>query len=142
MTQEALLAAGQVKYLDWITRKMLRAEPEARFVFGDNAKRVGMGGQAGAMRGEPNAIGVATKFAPGMGEADFYSAGNLRAIATVIDDLCLVGRELAKGRTVFVPRDGLGTGLSELPTRAPALANLITAFFMACPGEACPWEFV
>ncbi|MGL4640495.1 MAG: hypothetical protein ACRCVX_12305 [Shewanella sp.] len=131
-----------VKYVNWIARDMLRAEPEARFVFGDNSRRIGFGGQAKEMRGEPNAIGVATKFAPGMAESDFFADGNLRAIATVIDDLCLLGRQLANDRTVYVPHDGLGTGLSQLPQRAPAIANLITAFFHACPGQACPWEFV
>lgn len=131
-----------VKYLDWITRDMLRAEPEAIFVFGDNAQRIGMGGQAGAMRGEPNALGVATKFAPGIADADFYTEGNLRAIATVLDDLSLVGRQIAEGRTVYAPRDGLGTGLSELPARAPSIANLITAFFRGLPGQPCPWEFI
>lgn len=133
--------AGEVKYLDWITRDMLRAEPDARFVFGDNYLRVGMGGQAGAMRGEPNAIGVATKRAPGMADGDFYS-GSPADTEVVLFDLGAVIRALDDGRTVYVPRDGLGTGLSELPTRAPALANLITAFFHACPGEHCPWEFV
>lgn len=131
-----------VKYLDWITRDMLRAEPEATFVFGDNAQRVGMGGQAASMRGEPNALGVATKFSPGSSDADYYSEGSLRAIATVMDDLCLVGRQVADRRTVYVPRDGLGTGLSELPFRAPSIANLITAFFRALPGEPCRWEFI
>lgn len=131
-----------IKYLDWITRDMLQAEPGARFVFGDNARRVGMGGQAASMRGEPNAIGVATKHAPGMGAADFYSEGDLTAISVVIDDLRAVGGALHDGRTVYVPRDGLGTGLSELPQRAPSIANLITAFFRACPGEACQWEFI
>lgn len=133
---------GQVKYLSWITRDMLRAEPEAIFVFGDNGQRVGMGGQAGVMRGEPNALGVATKFAPGMREADFYADGNAEAIRIVMFDLRLIAERIGRGATVYVPRDGLGTGLSELPFRAPAIANLITSFFCACPGEPCPWEFI
>lgn len=131
-----------IKYLDWITRDMLRAEPEAFFVFGDNTRRVGMGGQAASMRGEPNAIGVATKFSPGMADADFYTSGDMRALDAVLDDLSEISVALVEGHTVYVPRDGLGTGLSELPQRAPSIANLITAFFRACPGEPCPWEFV
>ena len=133
--------SGVVKYLDWITRDMLRAEPDARFVFGDNTRRVGMGGQAGAMRGEPNAIGVATKIAPGCADTDYFS-GSISDLDTVLVELLPIAEALSEGRTVYVPRDGLGTGLSELPQRAPALANLITAFFRACPGEPCPWEFV
>lgn len=130
--------SGQVKYLAWITRDMLRAEPDAVFVFGDNAQRVGLGGQAKEMRGEPNALGVATLYAPGV----FYSATDSEPLAIVTADLAHVAEMLADGKTVYVPRDGLGTGLARLPENAPALANLITAFFHACPGEPCPWTFV
>ena len=98
-----------VKYLDWITREHLRASPEARFVFGDNRERWGMGGQAGAMRGEPNAIGVATLYAPG----EFYRPDDPLALATVASDLFRVAQALAEGRAVSfrhvigaVPRAG------------------------------------
>lgn len=130
--------SGQVKYLDWITRDMLRAEPDAIFVFGDNAARVGLGGQAKEMRGEPNARGVATLYSPGI----FYDPSDPIALAVVISDLANIGHRIGHGKTVYVPRDGLGTGLARLPEHAPAIANLITAFFQACPGEPCPWEFL
>ena len=133
---------GQVIYLSWITRDMVRAEPNSIFVFGDNVQRIGMGGQAGAMRGERNAQGVATKVAPGMADADFYTDAEPEWLAVVAENLAEIARHLSTGKTVYVPRDGLGTGLSELPKRAPALANFITSFFRACPGEPCPWEFV
>jgi hypothetical protein len=48
-----------------IYRRDLRANPESLYLFGDNTKRVGIGGQAREMRGEPNAVGIATKNAPG-----------------------------------------------------------------------------
>lgn len=130
--------SGRVQYLDWITRAMLRADPQARFVFGDNCKRVGLGGQAREMRGEPNAIGVATLYAPG----DFYRRGSIIALITVVEDLLRVAEAIEEGRTIYVPRDGLGTGLARLPEFAPGIANHITAFFKACPGEPCPWEFI
>ncbi|TPN44907.1 hypothetical protein [Mesorhizobium sp. B1-1-7] len=125
-----------VKYLSWITRDMLQAEPRARFVFGDNAERVGLGGQAASMRGEPNAIGVATLYAPG----HYYRADDPLALATVVDDLGDVALALNRGLTVYVPTDGLGTGLARLPENAPALHRLIVAFFRAAPGEPCPWK--
>jgi hypothetical protein len=137
--------SGQIEYRSWITRDMLQADPEARFVFGDNSKRVGLGGQAASMRGEPNAIGVQTKRAPGMADGDFFSPFSVVGTSDfngIMLDLGGVVRALEEGRTVYVPRDGLGTGLSQLPIRAPAIANLITAFFRACPGEPCPWEFL
>jgi hypothetical protein len=125
-----------VKYLDWITRDMVQAEPDARFVFGDNMRRVGLGGQAGSMRGEPNAIGVATLYSPG----EYYRPDDPMALEVLIVDLRKVGSALASGRTVYVPRDGLGTGLAHLPENAPALHRLIVAFFRAAPGEPCPWK--
>ncbi|EKF17100.1 hypothetical protein [Nitratireductor pacificus] len=125
-----------VAYLTWITRDMLKAQPEARFVFGDNRERVGLGGQAGAMRGEPNAIGVATLYAPGF----YYVPDDPLALSTVASDLHRVSLALAEGRKVFVPADGLGTGLARLPEHAPALHRLIVAFFRAAPGEPCPWK--
>ena len=130
--------SGRVQYLPWITRDMLRADPEARFVFGDNAERWGLGGQAKAMRGEPNAIGIATLYSPG----EFYMPGCQRALRIVTADLARVSLAIADGRKVFVPADGLGTGLARLAENAPDIANLITAFFHACPGERCNWEFI
>jgi hypothetical protein len=125
-----------VKYLDWFTRDGLRAEPDARFVFGDNCRRVGYGGQAAVCRDEPNAIGVATLYAPGR----FYRADDPAALAHVAHDLFTVAAALADSRTVYVPRDGLGTGLARLPEHAPNLHRLIVAFFRAAPGEPCPWK--
>lgn len=131
---------GSIVYVGWITRGMVRAEPEARFVFGDNALRKGLGGQAKAMRGEPNAIGIATKWAPNMREGSFFSdverAGAAKDI--VAADLLKVQEALAEGRTTYVPADGLGTGLSQLPTRAPSIYKMIWDFFER-KGRPCPW---
>lgn len=124
-----------VRYVAWYTRDMLRAEPDARFVFGDNCRRIGHGGQAAACRDEPNAIGVATLHAPG----DYYRAGDPTALQTVIADLANVAAALVAGRTVYAPVDGLGTGLARLPEHAPDLHRLIVAFFHAAPGDPCPW---
>lgn len=125
-----------VKYLDWYTREGLRAEPDARFVFGDNCRRIGYGGQAAACRDEPNAIGVATLYEPGR----FYRSDDPLALIVVTLDLGFVGIALSDGHTVYAPRDGLGTGLARLPEHAPNLHRLIVAFFRAAPGEPCPWK--
>lgn len=125
-----------VRYVKWFTRELLRAEPEARFVFGDNCRRVGYGGQAAACRDEPNAIGVATLYEPGR----YYRADDPVALARVTADLQKVAAELADDRTVYAPVDGLGTGLARLPQHAPNLHRLIVAFFRAAPGEPCPWK--
>lgn len=125
-----------VKYAQWYTRELLRAEPDARFVFGDNCRRIGYGGQAAACRDEPNAIGVATLIAPGR----YYAAGDPVAFGWVVHDLHQVAVALAEDRIVYAPVDGLGTGLARLPEHAPELHRLIVAFFRAAPGEPCPWK--
>lgn len=131
-----------VLYLDWIDRQMVRADPEARFLFGDNLRRFGMGGQAGAMRGEPNAIGVATKANPRMDGDSFFSDGVADYFHAISRDLYLVDKAVFfESRTVYAPAAGLGTGLSELPQRAPKLYAYLVHRFRSYPGEACPWSF-
>lgn len=128
-------------FIKWITRHFVRANPEARFVFGDNQLRVGMGGQAASMRGEPNAIGVATKRAPGCADGDYFTDGDDDAMATINADIDLVAAALGEGRTVYVPLDGLGTGLSQLPQRAPKLhAHIVGRFRSLCEADAFPWN--
>jgi hypothetical protein len=56
----------------WITRDDLRANPNVLYLFGDNERREGLGGQAKEMRGEPNAIGVRTKASPSKHETAFW----------------------------------------------------------------------
>jgi hypothetical protein len=119
-----------------ITRDDLRAEPDKIFVFGDNMARFGLGGQAASMRGEPNAIGVATLYAPG----NFYRDGDPAALKAVMDDLMILPLLLRQGKTIVVPSAGIGTGLARLPQSYPALHQLIRAFFTAASGRACPWE--
>ena len=130
-----------IKYVKWITREMVQAEPEARFVFGDNTVRVGLAGQAKSMRGEPNSIGVATKRVGSMHAGAFFSDKSEGDMRTLTNDLKKVEYALEEGRVVYVPFDGLGTGLSELPQRAPGLYDLLHQFFITRsePDDPCPW---
>jgi hypothetical protein len=124
-----------IRYLPWITRDMVIERPAERFVFGDNIQRIGYGGQAGAMRGAPNAIGIATLYAPGRP----YRPGCEQALDAVVFDLRRVSAALMAGRIVNVPADGVGTGIAALHIHAPDLHRLICAFFRAASGH-CPWE--
>lgn len=107
-------------YKKFISRDFVRAHPDWRFVFGDNLARSGHGGQAGAMRGEPNAIGVSTKYAPGCGGADYFN-NSQACVEHVCRDLDMVESVLIARIIVVWPLDGIGTGLSEWRTRAPRL---------------------
>jgi len=99
-----------------IYREDLKANPSVNYVFGDNCMRIGMGGQAGEMRGEPNAFGVATLRAPG----DFWSDRDLRDNSEILatDFIPLLAIANAGG-VIVLPLDGVGTGIAQLEVRAP-----------------------
>ena len=119
---------GRVIRERFISRSMVKAMPETLFVFGDNIARRGMGGQAGAMRGEPNTIGVPTKWKPERTPDAYFSDAD-GALAQVRDPIIQAFQQieaaLAAGRNVVIPADGLGTGLAQLPTRAPGIHRAI-----------------
>ncbi|MHC2250058.1 DUF7831 domain-containing protein [Bradyrhizobium elkanii] len=112
----------------WITREDLNANPTKIYVFGDNVERRGYGGQAKEMRGEPNAIGVATKWKPSMAASAFFD-DSIECQVIVMRDLNDVQSALNAGKTVVVPEDGIGTGLSRLFATAPKLDAFIKKWF-------------
>jgi len=104
------------------TAGLLRAEPDALFVFGDNMQRTGKGGQA-IIRDEPNAIGVPTKHAPNKISASYFGRPENEqeekaAIDAAFDKIL---EAVKSGKRVYFPAGGLGTGLAEMDKRAPAL---------------------
>lgn len=105
-----------IVYQHRIFRRDLRLNPRLLYVFGDNVARVGLGGQAGECRGEPNAHGIATLDAPGA----FWSDDSLGLnVAQLERDFAGVEAALREGRVIVWPADNIGTGLAELPKRAP-----------------------
>ena len=105
---------------------MLRQSPDALFVFGDNLSRKGFGGQASEMRGEPNAVGIPTKRAPYMHESAFFNDNDLDEAGPAIKAaFARLFEHAQRGGTIFWPADGIGTGLAQLPTRAPSIWRLI-----------------
>jgi hypothetical protein len=119
---------GTLIFKKFISRADIRATfPTYIYLFGDNMKRVGMGGQAYSMRGEPNSFGVPTKWAPDSQEWAYFSDGDFPGpVERAIDfPMNLAFGWLSRDGTVVVPTDGLGTGLSGLTTRAPQIYNYI-----------------
>ena len=116
----------QVLFQKRIYREDLQANPDVVYVFGDNLERVGLGGQAKEMRGEPNAIGVATKRAPDdLTSSFFYDKDFDEVIDLIWQDFKQVTEALLAGKTVVFPLDGLGTGLSRLPETAPKVDRAV-----------------
>lgn len=111
-----------IEYRKRISRSMLVNEPDTLFVFGDNLLRKGRGGQAAEMRGEPNAVGVPTKKAPSNAASAFFTDEDFdEAVKTIESDLKQIADHLKAGGNVVWPRDGIGTGLADLPNRAPKI---------------------
>ena len=107
-------------YKKFIFRSDLRANPTWLFLFGDNELRQGYAGQAKQMRGEPNALGICTKRRPSAAPNAYYSDVNLDRNCLQIDkDISKAFVHVARGGTVVVPSDGLGTGMAMLKTKAP-----------------------
>src|SRR5437879_2286734 len=95
-----------------ISRAMVQSKPKTLFVFGDNIKGAGLGGQARAMRGEPNAVGIPTKWIPSNSESAFFTDDDFPEVRTVIEErFKILAEHLSHGGDVVWPIEGIGTGL-------------------------------
>ena len=101
---------------NYYTPELLRANLDKIYVFGDNNERQGKKGQA-SIRDEANAMGISTKLRPSADENAFMTDAQGSANAAVIDSD--IAKIKATGKTVVFPKDGLGTGLAALKSKAP-----------------------
>lgn len=101
------------------TRPQIRENRDKLYIFGDNFQRKGYGGQAQAARDEPNAIGIATKLSPAEYLDDTYYAEVL--VREFLPKFTLLRTHLETGGTIVWPEDGIGTGLADLPNKAPLI---------------------
>ena len=108
--------APVVEVVDRYTDADVKANPNKIYVFGDNTKRVGTGGQA-QIRNNPNAMGIATKLAPSMDDSAFMTDLDLASNKAVIDSD--ISKIKATGKSIVLPKDGFGTGLAKLKEKAP-----------------------
>lgn len=117
----------EVHYMEYITRKDVQNSIDRNvFVFGDNDKRIGYGGQAKEMRGEPNAIGIRVKKAPSMDPSAFYTDNEYSEnIRKINEDLIHLGK-MAHGKTIIFPVAGIGTGMAKLQITAPRTFEYLT----------------
>lgn len=111
----------KVERRQFITREYVRANRDKLFLFGDNLERRGFGGQAAAMRREPNAIGIPTKKSPSYRDDAFFSDDEFEQNKASIDAaFAEIMRAITDSiRVIVIPSDGLGTGRAQLERRAP-----------------------
>ena len=112
-----------IRQTEWFTVAMCRANPDRIYVFGDNMAHRGRAGQA-VIRGESNAIGLPTKWYPARDEGAYFTDALFEDAYIRTEHFTVFAklrRHLAEARTVVIPADGFGTGLAELPKRAPRM---------------------
>lgn len=89
------------------------------FVFGGNDIGEGKKGQA-VINGQPNAMPIPTKKLPSAQPEAFYHDGDLRKNKEKIRKAFeMVDSQAHKYKALVFPKDGLGTGLAQLPSKAP-----------------------
>ena len=106
----------KIIYQSRVYRHYLVYNRNLLYVFGDNTKRIGLGGQAREMRGEPNAHGIATLWEPGVPFLD----EDIRTVLDIIgDDMGKLADKVEHYEAIVFPMDGIGTGLALMRENAP-----------------------
>lgn len=120
----------RVVRMKWITRAFVREHRDHIFLFGDNLAGKGFGGQAAAMRGEPNCVGIPTKKFPSSRDDAFFTDLEFEQNKAAIDHAFdVLFHKISKAEQILViPADGLGTGRAQLERRAP----LTFAYLQKC----------
>ncbi len=117
-------------YSGWLTPELCQEHSDKLFVFGDNLKRFGMGGQA-VIRNQPNVHGIATKRLPSMHEGAFFEEDNLKDLNAVLEDIEELWDHLKETTvSVVIPvtsagQISLGLERAELQQRAPSIYKTI-----------------
>lgn len=115
-----------VEYRKFITRNMLINERKKLFIFGDNIARTGFEGQAKEMRGEPNAVGIATKRYPSVSPGSFFTDNDLEAWKKYSEKSIIMLKMHNNTNGIIVwPEAGIGTGQANLKLLAPLIWNEI-----------------
>jgi len=108
----------------YITRELIRMQPNTLFVFGDNDRRTGLSGMAKEFRGEPNSIGIRTKKAPSGITTAFYCDSEFEDNCRKIDeDIETILKQRQFFKYIFIP-EGIGRGLARLQDAPRTLAYL------------------
>ena len=106
-------------YPTWWTIPEVIKQTNCLFVFGDNDIESGYGGQA-IIRNRSNSIGIPTKKRPGYYPSNYYTdddyEDNKKKIDKAIEKIITKSTSFD---TVYLPKDGFGTGLADLERKAP-----------------------
>lgn len=103
---------------EFYTKELLRANPGKVYVYGDNMKVFGKGGQA-VIRDEPNAFGIPTKRYPSKDDWAYFSDKEDERMAVIMSlrKLYVIGQS----KVIVFPSGGIGTGLALMSEKSPKL---------------------
>lgn len=112
----------QIEYCKIMSPPLCRRYSDKIWVFGDNLKKYGKGGQA-IIRDEPNAFGIPTKRYPSRDDWAYFSdkADEIEAVKNALRQLYKIAQE----KTIVFPEDGIGTGLARMEEKSPVAYKLM-----------------
>lgn len=119
---ELNLVSQKIKKVKYYTIELVEANPSCVFVFGDNLRSIGTGGQA-TIRYCKNSHGIPTKVAPTNSPEAFFNDKNYESNCSYIKKA--IDSIPKNYETIVFPEDGLGTGLAKLPEKAPRTYNFM-----------------
>ncbi len=110
------------------TRKEVAKDTEKVYLFGDNTadratKYVPSKTQA-VIRGLDNAIGIDTKKNRGTGKDSYFTDKDFDEFKDQVDKAIQTAKD--SGKTIVIPKDGIGTGKAMLAKKAPKLYKYLT----------------
>lgn len=123
-------AAQKVEIFDGMWTRATAENSEGKvFLFGDNTRdRIGgyVPKQTQAVirgaknkKGEIVAIGIDTKKDRGISESSYFTDADFGIFKAQVDQA--IEEAIASGKTIVIPKAGIGTGKAQLDTRAPKL---------------------
>ena len=101
------------------------ANPNYLYIFGDNLTKMGRGGQA-IIRFCKNSFGIPTKKLPSQYEQSYFTDKEYEVNISLIKDV--IENIPTNYEAIVFPEDGLGTGLAELPKRAPKTYQFLVTY--------------
>lgn len=112
----------QIEYVKILSTQLVRAHPEKIYIYGDNLKAFGKGGQA-IIRDEPNAFGIPTKRYPSWDDWAFFSdqPDEIEAVKESLRKLY----KIAQNRVIVFPEDGIGTGRAKMEEKSPVAYEMM-----------------
>lgn len=112
----------QVEYTKILSVDLCRTHPEKIFIYGDNLKGFGKGGQA-IIRDEPNAFGIPTKRYPSWDDWAFFSdkEDEILAVKEALRKLY----KNAQNKVIVFAEDGVGTGRAKMTEKSPIAYNMM-----------------